>query len=94
MYINLVPSCKESFSNGRMIDVGLSWNGKFQIRKSGGNIKINATYYQEKFLRPIFTEEILFFKSPNGIPREILLKLTSHTLKNTTTPLEFSMLWP
>ncbi|GBN23068.1 hypothetical protein AVEN_233990-1 [Araneus ventricosus] len=55
----------------------------------GKNVQINSTYYQEKVLRPIFTEEIPFFY-PNDCQRVKLQqdKTTSHTSKSTTAFLE------
>ncbi|GBM32550.1 hypothetical protein AVEN_187105-1 [Araneus ventricosus] len=57
--------------------------------KSGKNIKISSTYYQEKVLSPIFTEEIPF-PYPNDFQRVKLHldKVTSYTSKITTEFLE------
>ncbi|GBM51342.1 hypothetical protein AVEN_110799-1 [Araneus ventricosus] len=61
----------------------LQW--EIKIKKSGKNVKINSTYYQEKVLHPIFTEEIPFLY-PNDFQRVKLHqdKAASHTSKSTT----------
>lgn len=81
--------CKESFSKGFMIVAGFSYNGKLKIRRVEKNVKINSSYYQEKVLRPIFTEEIPLLY-PNDFQRVKLHqdKATSHTSKTTTAFLE------
>ncbi|GBO46880.1 hypothetical protein AVEN_39946-1 [Araneus ventricosus] len=67
----------------------LSYNGKLKIRRVKKSVKINSTYYQEKVLRPIFTEEIPFLY-PNDFQRVKLHqdKDASHTSKSTTAFLE------
>ncbi|GBO29915.1 hypothetical protein AVEN_208472-1 [Araneus ventricosus] len=72
-----------------MVVVRFSYNGKLKIRRVKKNVKINSTYYQENFLRPIFTEEIPFLY-PNDFQRVKLhqVKATSHTSKRTTAFLE------
>ncbi|GBM73022.1 hypothetical protein AVEN_66234-1 [Araneus ventricosus] len=54
-----------------MIVAGFSYNGKLKIRKSGKNVKINSTYYQEKGLRSF--QRVRLHKD----------KFTSHTSKST-----------
>ena len=58
--------CKESFPLGFMVTAGFSHKGKLKIRKVGGNVKINASYYQKKVLDPIFHQE-----SPQLYPSEV-----------------------
>ncbi|GBM55268.1 hypothetical protein AVEN_272339-1 [Araneus ventricosus] len=72
-----------------MIVAVFSYNGKLKIRRAEKNVKINSTYYQEKVLRPIFTEEISCLY-PNDFQRVKLHqdKATSRTSKSTIAFLE------
>ena len=61
MIKNICPwfkESKESYPKGFMNLASFSYNGKLKIRKVAKSIKINATYYQEHILTPIFMNDI------------------------------------
>ncbi|GBM27937.1 hypothetical protein AVEN_146159-1 [Araneus ventricosus] len=68
-----------------MIDFRVLLRWEIKNKKSGGNVKIESTYYQEKVLRPIFAEEIPLLY-PNDFQRVKLHqdKAPSRTSKSTT----------
>ncbi|GBN30660.1 hypothetical protein AVEN_237540-1 [Araneus ventricosus] len=73
-----------------MIVTGFLLQWEIKNKKSGKNVKINSSYYQEKILRPIFTEEIPFLY-PNDFPPRVKLhqdETTSRTSKTTSAFLE------
>ncbi|GBN79439.1 hypothetical protein AVEN_138680-1 [Araneus ventricosus] len=72
-----------------MIVAVFSYSRKLKIRRVEKNVKIYSTYYQEKVLRLLFTEELPFIY-PNHLQRVKLHqdKATSHTSKSTTAFLE------
>ncbi|GBN45107.1 hypothetical protein AVEN_138587-1 [Araneus ventricosus] len=77
--------CKESFGKGFIIIAVFSYNGKLKISRVEKNFKINSTYYRERVLHPIFTEEIPFlYLNDFQIVKLHQGKATSHTSKSTT----------
>ena len=72
-----------------MIVAGFSYNGKLKIRKVAKSVKINATYYQEHILTPIFMNDIPLLYPFDFQNVEIHQdKASSHTAHSTCTFLE------
>jgi hypothetical protein len=79
-----VRECKESFPRGFMVVAGYSYNGKLPIRRIEPNAKINAAYYQEKVLEPMYRVDIPSLYGSDtrkvGIHQD---KASSHTARST-----------
>ena len=55
---NFIQENKEKFSKGFMVVAGYCARGKLKIHRVGKNVKVNAVYFQEKVMDPIFDQDI------------------------------------
>lgn len=79
-----VRKCRENFPKGFMVVAGYSYRGRLQIRRVAKNTKINARYYQENVLKPLFETEIPALYGPDQ--RKVHIhqdKASSHTARTT-----------
>lgn len=76
--------CKENFSKGFMVVAGYCYQGKLTLRKVEKNAKVNAAYYQENILDPLYLQDIPALYGEDV--QNVWLhqdKASSHTAKST-----------
>ena len=76
--------CKETFSRGFMIVAGYSYNGRLPLWRVEPKAKINAKYYQDNILRPLYEQHIphLYGQASKTVWVH-QDKASSHTAKST-----------
>lgn len=84
-----IRECKESFSKGFMIIAGYCSKGRLQIRRVAKNVKVNAKYYQDNILEPLFRHEIPALYGNEACKVRIHQdKASSHTARSTVNYLQ------
>jgi len=79
-----VRTCRESFPKGFMVVAGYCAKGHLQIRRVAQNAKINAKYYQDNILEPLYREEIpALYGRESGSVHIHQDKASSHTARST-----------
>jgi hypothetical protein len=79
-----IRECHESFPKGFMVVAGYTYRGKLNIRRIDSNAKVNAVYYQERILTPIYTAELPALYGRDALRVRVHQdKASSHTAKST-----------